>query len=133
MAEKDMGEFASIESALAEITARHKDIAQYADPWWGDKDSENMKNRGFVIGFRNDSRGARWRLDYDPIKKLHVNWSQDVQGQEATKECYRVFSIRPMDTMFDYYVGWTRARIDDVPGDIKGRLGNKKWHGRGWA
>jgi hypothetical protein len=133
VAEVDKGEFASVEAARAAMEAEHDNIAGYPTPWWGDKDTENMKNRGFVIGFRNDVSGARWRLDFDPGKKLHINWSQDVQGQEATKHCYRVGSIRGHDTLFDYYTGWTRPRVDDVPGDIKGRLGTKKWNGRCWV
>jgi len=89
-----------------------------------------------VIGFKNVESSAQYRFDYDPAKKLHVNWTQEVK--DATlKECYRIFSIRPQDTMWDYYIAWTRSRAEKIPDDIKARLdkvgGVKKWNGRGWG
>jgi hypothetical protein len=139
MPEVDMGEFSSVESALAAIKTNHSRIADYRTAWWGDKetDSGNLSNRGYVIGFKDDASHAQWRLDYDENKKLHINWTHDVTGQETSKECYRIASIRPVGTLWDYYVGWTRPRVDDVPGDIKGRLdkvgGEKTWNGRAWS
>ncbi len=139
MAEKDMGEFGSIDLALAAIKDKHKDVASYDVPWWGDKATEsgNMNNRGYVIGFKNPLKSAQWRLDYDQIKKLHINWTQENQGEETTKECYRISSIRPEGTLWDYYVGWTRPRADNIPSDIKLRLdmngGTKTWNGRYWG
>lgn len=92
MPEVDMGEFSSVEAALAAIKSNHPRIADYRAPWWGDKDtvSGNMINRGYVIGFRDDASHAQWRLDYDETKKLHINWTHDVTGQETSKECYRI-------------------------------------------
>jgi hypothetical protein len=96
-----------------------------------------MSNRGYVIGFRDPTSHAQWRLDYDETKKLHINWTQEVAGSETSKECYRVSSIRPRDTLWDYYVSWTRQRFEDIPADIKARLdkvgGAKKWTGRSWG
>jgi hypothetical protein len=133
MAEQDMGGFSSVESAITAMTSGHLNIA-YDAPWWGDKVTQGIRNRGFVIGFRNDEMGARWRLDFDPVKQLHINWSQDVPGGEAVKECYRVVSLRPRDTLFDYYVGWTRRHFDSIPADVKERLGSeKRWNGRYWS
>lgn len=134
MAEKDMGSFASFESAKSALLDGHKEIASYDVPWWGDKETEGIKNRGFVIGFKNEAKSARWRLDYDPVKGLHVNWSQDNRGGEATKECYRISSTRAQDTLNDYFVSWPRSHFEDIPADIKERLGaGKKWQGRYWA
>ena len=139
MPEIEMGEFSSVEAARAEIKKNHPGIENYTTPWWGDKETEsgNLSNRGYVIGFRNKAVSARWRLDYDEKKKLHINWIQEVSGQETSKECYRISSIRPIDTLWDYYVGWTKPRSDDIPEEIKVRLdkvgGTKKWNGRYWS
>jgi hypothetical protein len=139
MPEIDMGEFSSIDAAREAIMKRHPKTAQYADPWWGDKQSEsgNLSTRGYVIGFKDVRTSAQWRLDYDEIKKLHINWTQEVRGSETLKECYRISSIRPRDELFDYYVGWTRPRSDDIPAEIKDRLdkvgGTKTWNGRYWS
>lgn len=139
MAEIDMGEFSSIEKALEEISKNHPRIAAYATPWWGDKATEsgNMNNRGFVIGFKDAGSNAQWRLDYDHMKRLHINWTQELPREDTLKECYRISSIRPQDTLWDYYIGWTRPRADSIPGDIKARLdgagGAKKWSGSYWS
>jgi hypothetical protein len=139
MGEIDMGEFSSVDAARAAIKRNHPRVADYAPPWWGDKEtaSGNMSNRGFVIGFRDERTSAQWRLDYDEIKKLHINWTQELSGRDTLKECYRIASIRPQETLWDYLVGWTRPRSDDIPTEIKARLdkdgGAKRWNGRYWA
>ncbi len=139
MPEVDMGEFGSFDLAMAAIKKNHHKVGTYDTPWWGDKETEsgNMSNRGYVIGFKCSASSAQWRLDYDQNKRLHINWTQEVQGEETLKECYRIASIRPQDTLWDYYVGWTRARADQIPGDIKARLdkvgGSKTWNGRYWG
>jgi hypothetical protein len=143
MAEQDMGEFTSLETARDRIKENHSRILSYDTPWWGDKetDSGNMSNRGYVIGFKDGGSRSQWRLDYDPQKKLHVNWTHDL-AEGTVKECYRISSnrissIRPQDTMWDYYVAWTKTRADDIPAEIKARLdkvgGTKEWKGRYWA
>jgi hypothetical protein len=137
MPEIDMGEFSSFEKTIAQIKSEHPKISDYITPWWGDKqtDSGNMLNRGYVIGFRDIGSHAQWRLDYDEVKKLHINWTQEVARAETVKQCYRISSIRPRDDLWDYYISWTRKiGQDNIPSDIKGRLGeNKKWGGRYWS
>jgi hypothetical protein len=138
MGEIDMGEFSSFDKAMEKILANHPKVPLYKEPWWGDKETEsgNLSNRGYVIGFKNAESSAQYRLDYDLAKKLHINWTQEVPGS-TLKECYRISSIRPQDTMWDYYLGWTKSRADNIPADIKARLdkigGVKKWNGRGWG
>jgi hypothetical protein len=139
MPEVDMGEYSSFQTAMAKIKTNHTNVASYDAPWWGDKETEsgNLSNRGYVIGFKNRAMNAQWRLDYDQNKKLHINWTQEIHGQETLKECYRIFSIRATDTLWEYYVSWTSSRFDDVPADIKARLdkvgGVKNWNGRAWG
>ena len=124
--------FASVESAREQMTKDHPGV--YTSPWWGDKESANMKNRGYVIGLKDDTKKSRWRLDFDPDKGLHINWVQDVVGDEQLKECYKISALNPQQVMFDYYVGMTKTRHSEIPADIKGRLGaDKKWWGAYWA
>ena len=129
----------TLEAARDLIKTRHPDIASYDTPWWGNKQTEsgNLNNRGYVIGFRNTAKQAQWRLDYDEKKGLHINWTQEVKGSETTKECYLLSSTRPQDTLYDYYVGWTRPRSDEIPAEIKAALdkvgGTKTWNGRYWG
>ena len=138
MAEIDMGESSSFETAMEAIKKNHHRVQSYNVAWWGDKESEsgNMSNRGYVIGFKDPGSSAQWRLDFDPGKKLHINWTQELVGG-TTKECYRISSIRPADTMWDYYVSWTKSRADEIPADVKARLdkigGTKTWNGRSWV
>ncbi|MBK8097741.1 MAG: hypothetical protein IPK26_11575 [Planctomycetes bacterium] len=124
--------FSSVETAKAQMEADHP--GSYTAPWWGDKATEHINNRGFVIGFQDTSKAARWRLDYDPQKGLHINWVQDIKGSDQAKECYKISSIRAETTMQDYMIGWTKSRHDDIPADIKQRLGaDKQWRGAYWA
>jgi hypothetical protein len=138
MGEIDMGEFSSFDKALKQIVANHSKVTLYKEPWWGDKetDSGNMSNRGFIIGSRIRNQAPNTGSTSISRKKLHINWTQEVPGS-TLKECYRIFSIRPQDTMWDYYIGWTKSRHDQIPDDIKARLdkvgGVKKWNGRGWG
>ena len=139
MPEIDKGTFASFESAMSAIEQNHPKATNYATAWWGDKETEsgNLSNRGYVIGFRDVASSAQWRLDYDEKKRLHINWTQEVKGAETLKECYQISSIRPQDTLWDFYVSWTRPRVDDIPAEIKARLdkvgGTKSWSGRYWG
>jgi hypothetical protein len=129
--------FSSVESAIEKIKSNHKGL-NYETPWWGDKETDSglLSNRGYVIGFCDKNNNTQWRLDYDESKKLHINWTQKLPGT-TNKECYQIRSIRPQDTLWDYYVSWTSPRIDEIPKDIKERLdkigGIKKWNGRSWV
>jgi len=138
VSEKDMGSFSSFDTAMAAIKANHGNVASYEEAWWGDKQTESglMSNRGFVIGFKDPGSRAQWRLDYDEQKRLHINWTHELTGG-TVKECYRIDSIRPQSTLWDYYVAWTARRVDAIPQDVKARLdkvgGEKHWKGRYWG
>lgn len=69
-------------------------------PWWGQKASGIMKNKGYVIGFQNMDTGERFRLDYcpqevdratgtlKPIENsgLHINHDVPISA-DSKKEC----------------------------------------------
>jgi len=95
MAEIDMGEFSTVEKALEAIQKNHDKIKGYDVPWWGDKQTQsgNMSNRGYVIGFKNIAANAQWRLDYDPIKKVHINWTQERQGLIPFRHLFKTIFI----------------------------------------
>lgn len=43
-------------------------------PWFGQSKSQHIKNAGFVIGFKDNTKeGHSLRLDFDNVKGLHVN------------------------------------------------------------
>jgi hypothetical protein len=136
VSEIDKGVFSSFQAAMAKIKENHSKISEYETPWWGDRQTEHIKNRGYVIGLKNATNSAQWRLDYDPMKKLHINWTHELKGG-TVKEYYQISSTRPQSDLWDYYVSWTKSRSDDIPPEIKGRLdevnGVKKWYGRFWA
>lgn len=126
--------FSSVEAAAKTIKQEHPGV--YNEPWWGDKDTQNIKNRGYVIGWKDVASKSRWRLDYDPGKKLHINWVQDQQGGEQRKVCYRINTVKKEETMFDYFIDWTKNNYQKIPTDIKARLDRdsvKKWYNHFWA
>jgi hypothetical protein len=98
--------------------------------WWGDKDADHIKNRGYVIGLWNRVTGDRWRIDYDPVKGLHLN--QDNKNHEE-KTMYPIQSFSPLLRCMEIMVALTDRNVDKIPPDIQGRLGNVKWYGRFWA
>ena len=139
MAEKDMGIYSSVENALEAINKNHPKITKYETVWWGDKQtaSGNMSNRGYVIGFKNVLMKSQWRLDYDPIKKVHINWTQEVPGSDTLKECYQITSyvFGVDEKVWQYYIAWTKTRFQEIPQNIKSRLdagGITSWNGHVW-
>lgn len=54
-------------------------------PYFGKARSKNLIGAGFVIGFKEEvasgsgrnGKGNRWRLDYDELKGMHVNFESD--------------------------------------------------------
>lgn len=136
MAEIDMGEFSTVEKAREAILRNHDKIKSYDIAWWGDKQTQsgNMSNRGYVIGFKNPASKAQWRLDFDPIKKVHINWTQERPGFETLKECYRIPSLvfQLDEKVWQYYCAWTKTRFEEIPQQIKARLdagGITSWNG----
>jgi hypothetical protein len=69
--------------ALINMPAVNTDAMRF--PYFGKARSQNLIGSGFVIGFKEEiaqgngrnGKGNRWRLDYDEIKGLHVNFESD--------------------------------------------------------
>jgi hypothetical protein len=98
--------------------------------WWGDKDALNLKNRGYVIGLWNPHTGDRWRIDYDPVKGLHVN-QDNVLSEE--KIMHPISCGAPDLRWLEIVIGLTDRNIDRIPDAVKRRRGKRKWYGRFWA
>ena len=68
MSEVDCGmEHSSIEEAIAHARSNLGELDH--DPYWGTMGSSNV---GWVVGYQVTSR-KRWRLDFDPVRLVHVN------------------------------------------------------------
>ena len=117
----------------------------YTAPWWGTKVTSGMRgggrivNRGFVIGYRDDAKGQRWRLDWDPNnpeKGLHINYEQDLEGKAKNAIYFPCGSIRmvPGDEMWFWYWRWTSRHADECPAEIMQLMGGDMiWYGAFWA
>lgn len=117
----------------------------YSTPWWGHKLTSGIRgfgrivNRGFVIGYRDDSKHQRWRLDWDPndpAKGLHINYEQDLKGEAKNAVYFPCRSIRlvPGDEMWFWYWRWTSRHADECPEEIMKLMGgNMIWYGAFWA
>jgi hypothetical protein len=65
----------------------------YTVPWWGEKWTSNLKNAGYVIGFKDATNNNRhWHLDWDPGKGLHINW-EDKTKVPAQKVYHKVSDL----------------------------------------
>ena len=113
----------------------------YSKPWWGNKMTSGIRgfgtihNLGYVIGFRDDAKEQRYRLDFDPNsdRQLHLNYQCDSPWNRV------YFRIKPFviaggDEMWNYYCTWTTQHCEDVPDGVREKLGSGKiWRGRHWA
>lgn len=138
------GGFSSFSAARDALEKAYK--GTYSDPWWGTKATSGMRglggkivNRGFVIGYRDDAKHQRWRLDWDPVnaeKGLHINYHQDLPGEERTSVYFQCKSIRlvPGDEMWFWYWRWTTRYADECPDKIMELMGGDQvWYGAFWG
>ena len=61
------------------------DKEQLSEPFWGTRGG-NIGNIGKVIGWKSADGKKRWRLDYDPVKGVHIN-EEDFSLTPAKKIC----------------------------------------------
>jgi hypothetical protein len=130
--------FTAIGTAIRAIERGH--AGHYATPVWGRKNTENIKNLGFVIGYADPSRQQAYRVDYDDRKLLHINWEKDARGPRdekvRLKECYLV---RPhfrsaVDELYDYWRSTTLHHATELPEDIRALMGGRRvWRGSWWS
>jgi hypothetical protein len=134
------GRFTAIGTAIAQVRQDHP--GTYGTPLWGTKNTENMKNLGFVIGYEDPARRQWFRVDYDPspAKGLHINWEQDTHDSMGSKtrlkECYHVRPIvlNPEDEMYTWWRSWTLHHCNELPEDIRALMGGKRvWYGAYWV
>ncbi len=97
-------------------------------PWWGFKWSQNLKNAGYVIGFKHNASAMRhWHLDYDPAKGLHINY-EDKTGKEALKTYHKITNLASLagltlpdgnksqeDNQHAMWLHWSRLYIATNP------------------
>lgn len=118
----------------------------YDTPWWGTKATSGIRglggpivNRGFVIGYRDDAKRQRWRLDWDrndPEKGLHINYEQDVEGREKTAIHFPCRSgyVVPGDEMWFWYWRWTTRHANECPANVMRLMGGDQiWYGAYWG
>jgi hypothetical protein len=51
--------------------------------------TNRMANLGQIIGFTDSTGLKRWRVDWDPVKKVHVN-EEDHSERPSRKVCHQV-------------------------------------------
>src|SRR5262249_8950926 len=105
MPERDCGKIhLTIDEAIAH--AREGLGAPATNPVWGRKGGQ-IANVGRVIGYQSDDEKKRFRLDYDPVKGVHVNeedWNRPVDQQKVV---HRVrLAMEPMDAAAE--IAWER-------------------------
>lgn len=134
------GNFTSIGPAIEQVKQDHP--GQYGTPLWGTKNTANMKNLGFVIGYEDVAKAQWFRVDYDPspTKGLHINWEQDTRDSRNSKvrlkECYliRPHIIHPEDEMYTWWRSATLHHCTELPDEISEKLGGKSvWRGAFWT
>lgn len=84
--------------------------ALLSEPYWGTRGG-NIANIGKVIGWTTLDNRKRWRLDFDPIKGVHIN-EEDFTFAESKKI---VHSIRCSYLMAMTFVNKWTSRYDKPP------------------
>ena len=82
-------------------------------PVWGTK-TGLMANFGRVIGYQSGDHLKRWRLDYDPIKGVHIN-EEDSTTKPSRKVVHRVprYIMNGDEVLMIYWRKWTSGH--DAP------------------
>jgi hypothetical protein len=83
------------------------DKEQLSEPFWGTRGG-NIGNIGKVIGWKSPDGLKRWRLDYDPVKGVHIN-EEDFTLTPAKKICHL---IKISEAMARTYVNKWTSRYD---------------------
>lgn len=132
--------FTAIGPAIEQVKKDHE--GSYKTPLWGEKNTQNMKNLGFVIGYMDTVKKQWFRVDYDPNpdKGLHLNWEQDthdsVGSKTRRKECYliRPHIIHPEDEMYTWWRSTTLHHCTELPEKIRDKMDGKHiWRGAYWS
>lgn len=132
--------FTSIGPAIARVLQDHPGL--YHSPVWGMKNTEHMKNLGFVIGYRDDSKSQWYRVDFDPQpdKALHINWEQDTTdstgGKVRLKECYliRPHILQGEDELYTWWRSTTLHHCTELPDEVREKMGGRHiWRGAFWS
>jgi hypothetical protein len=130
--------FTAVGTAIERAKEHHPGL--YHTPVWGTKNTAHLKNLGFVIGYSDDAKSQSFRIDYDPLKLLHINWEQDTVDQRGSKvrlkECYRVrpHILNPEDEMYTWWRSYTLHHCTELPADIEAKMGvNGVWRGAFWT
>ena len=92
---------------------------------WGHKCTKNMRNLGVYLGETAlDKKGkelGRYRMDWDPTKKFHVNVERF--GQEG---CYYPFKAPPYQDFAHFVdkvlVNISREKVSTLPNNIRQQL-----------
>ncbi len=98
----------AIEHAYAGLVHGHKSLL--SKPYWGTRGG-NIANVGKVIGWMTLDGRKRWRLDYDPVKGVHLN-EEDFTFSKARKVVHPTLSSLLMANTF--WNKWT-SRFDKPP------------------
>lgn len=64
------------------------DKSQMPEPFWGTRGGQ-IANIGKVIGWKSADGKKRWRLDFDPNKKVHIN-EEDFTVNPPKKICHPI-------------------------------------------
>ena len=132
--------FTAIGKAIARTLEDHPGL--YHVPYWGMKDTEHMKNVGFVIGYKDEMKFQSYRVDFDPdpTKSLHINWEQDTQDSTGAKvrlkECYlvRPHVINAEDEKYTWWRMSTMHHCTELPAEVSAKMGGKRiWRGAFWT
>ncbi len=130
--------FTAIGTALERVRKDHP--GDYSEPLWGTKNTLHLKNLGFVIGMKDPAKTQWYRVDFDPDKKLHINWEQDTRshGEKTArlKECYlvRPHILDPEDEMYTWWRSMTLHHCTELPEEIRAKMGvNGVWRGAFWT
>lgn len=74
-----------------------QDGSRLTQPFWGTRGGQ-IANLGRVIGYQTEDGQKRFRLDYDPVKGVHVNHEDFTRPAGQQKVVHLVqFSFPPRD------------------------------------
>lgn len=110
MAEETCGIYhPDLQHAIACARGRLGLTRETEHPLIGNKKNNRLANLDQIIGFTDSTGLKRWRVDWDPIKKVHVN-EEDFSGLKR-KVCHPVY-LSSEEWVIRWWRKFTSAGID---------------------
>jgi len=112
MAEEPCGIYhQDLQHAIACARGRLGLTRETEHPFLGNKINNKLANMDQIIGFTDSTGLKRWRVDWDPIKKVHIN-EEDFSGPSGKRKVCHSVNLSSEEWVIRWWRKYTSAGLD---------------------